>query len=142
MSNVEEVERLRASEAWPADRVADVLDDSADYIERYGWHQGSYTPGTAHHVVPGAAYPEQWGPPREMHGQPACVMGAMVLSQQHTTTQPDWYVPQPVIKALQLHVTGLVPLDYWNDARERTQQQVLDALRKAAKLERRQCGET
>jgi len=97
--------------------VADVLDGAADVIERDGWHQG-------HYYIP---------------GEGVCAIGAFAQATglRHPDIEDRGFGPR---RALAGHL-GFDP-DYagpiirWNDAPERTKQEVLDALRKAAKHER------
>lgn len=95
------------------EQIADVLDDAADYIEQYGHFKGDgHGPG-------------------DIDTAPACAIGAI-------NSALNWGIGTSVVAdALQ----GVVPADSlvaWNDAPERTKQQVLDAFRKAAKQQRMQ----
>jgi len=92
--------------------VADVLDSAADYIERHGWTQG---------VLKSAA------------GK-VCAGGAIVCLSSR-----DIKIAALSALASQLgdHARSpLIAVPYWNDAPDRTEQQVLDALRAAAKSQR------
>lgn len=133
---------LPAEQAWTPERIANVLDDTADYIETHGWYQGSYTPGTEVALrQQGPVGTDHRVPPEQVHGQPACLYGAIVLSQPQTVhTSGEWYVPLPVVSAMQRQV-GCISLDTWNDTPWRTKQEVLDALRKSAKQQRRLADE-
>ncbi len=83
--------------------VADNLDGAADYIEKHGWWRG----------------PAGFGP----QGQ-ACALNALFNARSELTIMQALY-------CLRKHVGGRVPT--WNDAPGRTKQEVLDALRGAAK---------
>ena len=104
--------------------LADTLDDAADYIENRGWIQGE--------VV-------------DEHGH-VCAVGAVELGANRHGDSDEWL---PLRDHALLHLgDGLgLPLAawgddpgdavaIWNDHPERTQQEVLDALRAAAKSAR------
>lgn len=84
----------------------DVLNQAADYLQEHGWIQGGL------------------GKP----GGPRCAMGALksVLGE----TSVIEFVAYPPYRALRRHVGGFV--SDWNDAPERTADQVIATLRAAA----------
>lgn len=88
--------------------VSDVLDDAADYIEQHGWCQES------------------------MDGTSRCLSMAM------SEVAPSDALWKSAFEAVERAV-GIrgVSLICWNDHPGRTKQEVLDALRAAAKAERR-----
>jgi hypothetical protein len=103
------------------EQTADILDGAADVIERDGWHQGAYS----------AAPTGEWE-----GSAPACVLGAM----NRAAGRNFWGdLLEAARRALGEAVGGggLFHFTDWNDAPERTKQEVLDALRLAAKNERR-----
>lgn len=104
-----------------SEQTADVLDSAADYIERYGWHQGYYGPG--HPVKPEQAV-----------GRPACATGAIA----HAERRPIWgsdFIDAEEALAETLEIPWFA-IPEWNDHPRRTEQEVLDAFRLAAKRER------
>lgn len=96
--------------------TADVLDDAADYIEKHGWGIGT------------AALRAENG---------VCIEGALCRVQGIPLF--DWTAGQtmPAYLALQATIGINGWLWGWNDDDGRTEQEVLDALRAAAKAERR-----
>jgi hypothetical protein len=104
-----------------SDQVADVLDDAADWLETHEWIQGDL-------YVHNAAL--------ETIG--ACSVGILGYSA-HPAAQ-KLAARDALAKQLDIapESRGGVWLADWNDAPERTKQQVLDAFRAAAKAERMQ----
>lgn len=100
--------------------IADVLGLAADRIERDGWYQGSYYEGYESGTNPGVAL--------RCHPQPCCVLGAISAE----STEGCWLADQALLD----FVGGSISLDRWNDAPERTQAEVVAALRGAAEQER------
>jgi hypothetical protein len=113
------------------ERPSRLLRDTALYLQRHGWIQGSYY---AHHHT---ATP------------PACVMGALALvifGQPFPTapyTQPGWADYKAAEDALLAHLDGIYQSDGddsypdpglgdWNDQPHRTADQVITALHEAA----------
>jgi hypothetical protein len=92
-----------------SDQIADVLDDAADLLERAGWIQG------------------KTGDPDGAR----CALGAIA----GVTAYPD-SSEIFVRSALRIEEAVGGSLALWNDAPERTKQQVLDTFRLAAKQER------
>lgn len=93
------------------EQVADVLDGAADHIEKYGHHKGSGFAG------PGS-------------DSAACVIGAITIAGR---TGADMLAAEVAVRA----TLDEPAIARWNDAPERTEQEVLDVLRLAAKQERR-----
>lgn len=103
------------------EKVADALDDAADYIERYGWKQGSLG------VEDGAL-------------QPRCLLGALMCQDEFSVAWDaktfarrkladfDQVIVQPALYG---------SLAIWNDTEGRTKQEVLDFLRYCAKEARK-----
>lgn len=83
--------------------IADVLDDAADYIEKYGWTQGALQLDTGE----------------------VCAMGA--ISRCATDALPGW-----AFKSLSRYLDRQI-IPKWNDQPGRTKQEVLDALRGCSK---------
>jgi hypothetical protein len=109
--------------------IADVLEDAADHIERHGWQQGAYGTAGAPTCLRGAVRAVQVG----LLGRAGCEQESDVLAYAATAIGPDigWTMVatgDPYVDAV------LIPS--WNDRDGRTQQEVLDVLRKAAKLAR------
>lgn len=111
--------------------TADILDGAADVIERDGWHQGDY----------GAPGKQDQQP---IEGQPVCALGAIRVARRldvrWSAAAAAWFGgidDHPAVEAL-AQTTGIKVggVHKWNDAPERTKQEVLDALRLAAKNER------
>jgi hypothetical protein len=101
--------------------VADALDAAADKIERDGWYQGDFFPGAG----------EAWGSEGAV-GKPVCVMGALFSVCTNADRFVDWDLNNQA--TLQLgEVANTGSLAQWNDTPGRTEQEVLDALRLAAK---------
>ncbi|MGI8682037.1 MAG: DUF6197 family protein [Mycobacteriales bacterium] len=98
--------------AAPTTTVADVLDDAADYIETNGWCQKTmYAAGDGPHPA-------------------ACAMGAIL----RTAPEGHWFVGRAIDELA--HTVGHTVRRSsvaWNDDPDRTEQQVLDMLRLAAK---------
>lgn len=96
--------------------AADVLDDAADHIERHGWWGGGeYEPKTA------------------------CAV--LAISEVTKGGMTHLETCRSLAASLSLKIGeddyGVAELVFWNDAPERTKQEVLDAFRAAAKAERR-----
>ena len=104
-----------------SDEVADLIDAAADKIEKDGFHQGAYFPGAW--ISKSRRVPA---------GVPVCILGAINAVGYS----------EPVLRRFAIATIGrLVPPSFysipaWNDHPGRTQQEVLDLLRKAAKQER------
>jgi hypothetical protein len=102
------------------DEMADTLDNAADYIENHGWVQGVL-----------------YGP-----GSRVCAMGA--LRRTLGTPDPERLPEEPLVALLD--GAGIAPDECdeeltavvagWNDDPARTKQEVLDAFRRAARVER------
>jgi hypothetical protein len=107
------------------DEMANLLDSAADKIERDGWHQGDFYPGANGNFL------------EDPGSRPVCVRGAL-LSAQGASTEGDWAwaVHWKACAAVEDAISNPLPLVTWNDAPARTKQEVLDALRLAAKGER------
>jgi hypothetical protein len=92
-----------------SDQVADVLDDAADLLEREGWTQWAQV-------------------------SPEGICAGHALRQ---ASIPTYVLAHPARQSFTSHIgVGYWDLTAWNDAPERTKQQVLDAFRAAAKAER------
>lgn len=102
--------------------VADVLDGAADVIERDGWHQGDFYPGHQGYVWDGGG-----------EGLPKCARAAVYAAGAVGICQHE-----AAMRALAAAAGRDLwwTIATWNDAPERTEQEVLDAFRKAAKHER------
>lgn len=111
-----------------SDEVADVLADSREYLEKKGWWKGSIL-----------------GP----NGRQVCSIGALLYSQGYDS---DGDVHKdPLLRQAVNRLAALAndrPLNHpdrvcysgvvisWNDAKERTKQEVLDLFSRAEKIER------
>lgn len=107
--------------------IAEVLDGAADVIERDGWCQNDLTSDDGRH----------------------CLMGA-IGAHLGTLSESGWWnllafdeveskitaARDAAALAAQIDVGPGMNVANWNDAPERTEQEVLDALRLAAKQER------
>src|SRR5229473_310664 len=83
------------------DPTTDVILGALDYLERYGWHKGSTT-----------------------HGSKRCILGALrEISGAHS------HVLDLAARRVQKANGIEIALAFWNDAQDRTKEQVLDALR-------------
>jgi len=101
--------------------IADVLDRAADRIERDGWWQGAYYDGRIASRPVSIELRE--------HPRPCCVMGALIAeAPTRRVTLAEW--------ALKRFLKMPVTLAAWNDAPERSQAEVVAALRGAAAQER------
>lgn len=105
--------------------VAEILDKAADLIEANGHWKGEATPG--HRSVTDEARRAI------LAGAPCCTVGALYAAADEDAAREtgpylafrDW-----------LDCRGLGGMVLWNDAPERTQQEVVTALRKAAEANR------
>jgi len=96
------------------EQIANALDDAADYIEQHGWFSVR-----ANHYSDG--------------DDPAC---AVVAIDRVAQDRP--YLAVSVFEAWLGTADGICDLVAWNNAPERTKQEVLDAFRAVAKQERGQ----
>ncbi len=98
------------------DQVADLLDDAADLLERDGWAQG-------------------WL--RDPDGR-LCAAGAMMAADVAGSENCRSPLVQAGLSAASDTIGGGLSftLPMWNDASDRTEQQVLDLLRTTAKRQR------
>lgn len=98
-------------------KVADMLDDAADNLERNGWTQGAL----------------------QEHDGRRCAMGA--LGAVRCTGNEASLIAIGAMSYLAIEVGATydlpdVAIAEWNDAEGRTEQDVLDAMRRAAKRAR------
>jgi len=98
------VEEKRQGEEVKIDEVGKILLEAADYIEQHGWCQKVYQNGLGN----------------------ACIMGALLRVAR--TTSGDGKIMSRLRKYL-----GVTSLENWNDASGRTKEQVVAALRGAAR---------
>jgi hypothetical protein len=102
-----------------------VYSDAADYLDRYGWYQGSYYPaGTVPDPawINNPAWINSWSPP------PACVSGALAcVAGSHKV----WSM---AVLAL-THMLGDNSLAEWNDAPHRSLEDVKLLLKQADRAE-------
>lgn len=110
-----------------SERLADILDDAADLLERKGWIQGRYSNENGH-----------------------CAVGAITrvcgLYDAVSLTVPDMvevrsqieaaYQVERVLRNILAERGGPLHVQTWNDKKGRTKQEVLDLLREGAKRER------
>jgi hypothetical protein len=101
--------------------VADVLDDAADYIEKHGWCQNRLTDIAGRVCAAGA------------------IRAALGIAESEIPGDTYHAVRHAIYRVAPL--THEVPLPSWNDAPDRTEQDVLDMFRAAAKAERRLADE-
>ena len=94
------LEEKKLGETEIIDEVGKILLEAADYIERHGWCQNVYQNGLGN----------------------ACVMGALL--QVVRTTSRDGKSLSRLRKYL-----DVTSLENWNDAPDRTKEQVVEALR-------------
>lgn len=95
----------------PQSKVAKILNGAADYIEKYGHCKGHFQDGT------GAC----------------CTLGAMRLQTEYRIS---WAWGEGSVAAFSKHIKngwGEAGIANWNDAPERTKEEVIAALREAAK---------
>ncbi|MDP9224133.1 MAG: hypothetical protein M3P18_09810 [Actinomycetota bacterium] len=95
-----------------SDQVADVLDDAADLLERKGWIQEA-----------------------EKSPEGFCSLGALIHTRSLVRWEAAARLAKNVTPGASIHLISRSITD-WNDAPERTKQEVLDAFRAAAKRER------
>ena len=106
--------------------LADVLDESREYIEEHGWFRGEF---------------------RDVDGEGVCSIGAVLYSQEilESMCMDDPRVigvAQALSQVLGLDFTNDDPrtsvsrITVWNDLGERKKDDVLDAFAKAAKIAR------
>lgn len=106
--------------------TVEVLNSAADLIERDGLHKGDYWPG------------QRDGTPCQP-GVPCCVHGALAVASG-LTVLPVVFPPLPAANILRWNLRNqqgvwVVHLADWNDAEERTAEDVVTALRAAAEFE-------
>lgn len=109
-----------------SERIADILDQAADYLESHGWWRGNL---------------------RGINGRQVCTVGAIKYSQgwalDTLTSTEGRLVENALMRVIREDKTsnldrfasyfGIVG---WNDHVARDRQHVLDVMRKAAKIER------
>ncbi len=138
--------------AFTAEDVATLCEDAADYIEQNGWYQEWFVPPTPSSLE--TFQPQLYQPQhatKQMYGQPACLLGALKLSllERYCVADSDneeynWEVPRAVTELIAKVVDlkenngeGLYSPDdlpSWNDDACTSEQDVLDLLRKSAKI--------
>jgi hypothetical protein len=91
------------------DEVGKILLDAADYIELYGWCQKAYQNGLGN----------------------VCIMGALLHVVQWPDHLQGWEITG-ILPRLTKYL-GVTRVDNWNDAPGRTNEQVVAALRGAAR---------
>jgi len=101
--------------------IADIFDKAADLIEANGLHKGEATPG---HATASTAAQQAI-----LAGAPCCTVGALF------TASPQSGAYRAFRRWLSDSV-GPIDIITWNDAPERTQQEVVTALREAAEAHR------
>ena len=100
--------------------TADILDAAADIVEHNGWNQGDYY------------RPEGGKQPQDC---PVDTTGALNLALGADTPSHDIQPDSPAEVALMKYL-GIEYVPGWNDAPDRTAEQVIAALRSAAAAER------
>jgi hypothetical protein len=102
--------------------IADAVED----IEQHGWHQGDYFDDSLYNVIPQEC--------------PACVLGALcrgtgLLNVGDALHDPVFYRAELLLQNA-LELDGALPIGLsigrWNDAEDRTQEEVLALMRKVA----------
>jgi hypothetical protein len=91
------------------DEAGKILLDTADYIERHGWCQNVYQNGLGN----------------------VCIMGALSRIVHRPVQLPEGRIME-ILPRLTKYL-GVTRVDSWNDAPGRTKEQVVDALRGAAR---------
>jgi len=104
--------------------IADVLDRAADRIERDGWWQGGYYQGSAEEI---ATTPLRIA--LRVTSRPCCAIAAVMAEA------PSRHMSHLAERALERFL-GVPLVTVWNDAPERTQAEVVAAIRGAAAQER------
>lgn len=105
-----------------------VLSDAADLIERNGLHKGEYWPGAGRGVT--------------YQGGPCCVVGALLVALRVFDSESEVCdeTVQCALDAIKMVVYGTVSSSQfvasWNDRPDQTAEQVVSALRDAAKYTR------
>ena len=101
-------------------KISETLDKAADHIVEHGWHQGFYWPTVGHAL----------GEPEYVEGDPCCALGALSVVEGVNVyaglTMAMGFLGQ------HLGMNAMSIAD-WNDTPERTKDEVLAALRGAAK---------
>jgi hypothetical protein len=106
--------------------TADILDEAANVIERNGHHKGDY-------------YTDEGG--RAPAACPVCTYGAIHVAAfgepvpTLDTIDADGDAATEAIRSLRRHL-NTTALGAWNDAPDRTAEQVITTLRSAAQAER------
>ena len=106
--------------------IAEVLEDAAEYIEEYGWAQVTQA--------------STWTP-----GKEACVLAAINAAEgrnpelMYNLTRAGHAFAKyiPTVKSVFYDESNEERIWRWNDVPERTRDEVLTALRKAAEEERK-----
>lgn len=113
-------------------KVSEVIEEGADIIEAQGWVSGGGWNDGPLYLHSG-----------DMVLLPRCIEGSIeqacgVTHYQRTIVGRN-YSPQlnPAITAVIRHLGGIPSLTAWNDDEDRSEQEVLDAMRGAAKAQRR-----
>jgi hypothetical protein len=91
-------------------KAGQILNDAAQYLETHGWCQGAMK-----------------------YKDSVCLFGA-IDAVSNCFTKDDSAIAYEINYRLR-KIIGVRPTPHWNDAPERTKQEVIDMLRKAA-----QCG--
>ena len=101
------------------DLIADVIDDGADYIEKYGWFRGDlYQVARRIGVNP--------------NNPPACFMGGLIAANTMDTghVKAQLYF---IVQRIQEVIPEISAVSAWNDNVAKDKQEVLDTMRLAAK---------
>ena len=101
--------------------IAEVLDQAADLIQFTGWNQGDYWLINENEEIIGF-----------------CALGALGGIHEDRKELDNWLIRQDAKEAL-VRYLGLIErgdIGHWNDAEDRTAQDVIDALRGCAKVQR------
>lgn len=105
------------------DLASGFLEDAADLLEKDGWIQGDYHGHSDHEL---SAHQDPTG---------HCAIGALSsamniagLGRYHQDRYPVFHAAMNA-----MHRMTVEPVAWWNDRPDRTKQEVLDILRKAAK---------
>ena len=101
------------------EEIAEVIEDGADYIEKWGWHQGDLYAWKAV-----STYQDR---------PPACMMGGLMVGNRMRGALQQRVPMEILVGKFRKAAPEVGAISAWNDYVCQSQQQALDMMRLAAK---------